>query len=311
MKIYYELGEIRRDPKLHETAVALGTFDGVHRGHQAVLQAMKEDAEAMRLRSFVYTFSNHPKEYLSPESAPPMIMDLNTKVQLFRDMGFEALALLPFDQDQMKYSPEDFVREVLVEMLHAKHIVVGHDFTFGIGASGHADALPAYGEKYGFSVRILEPILHRGQRISSTQIREYLLGGRIEEANDLLGRKHFVRGEVVHGHARGRKLGIPTINLDGFSASIGMRTGVYFTTTRTRGELHPSITNIGYNPTFASDGKLRIETYLLRYDGELYGETVDIYFEHFHRDEISFESESALKQQMQLDLEAVHSYFQL
>lgn len=288
------------------TSVAIGTFDGVHIGHQEVLRQMKEKTSP-RIESFVYTFSNHPLSFVCPNQATIQIMTPEQKLHIFAQMGIDHVSMLPFDQRQMDYSPQSFVEEVLIKKLKARYVVVGHDFTFGEGNNATAIALKRFGEQFGFEVSIVPPVTYRGTRISSTLIRQYLVSGDLKSANTLLGRPHFILGVVKHGRGRGAaKLGYPTINTESYDS---ICRGVYFSRVTHEGSTYEAITNVGTNPTFEQDDVLRIETYILDFARNIYGSQVKIEFLARYRDEMKFKNKDQLIIQMDQDVVAARTYF--
>jgi len=308
MKIFFELEEI--DANIEPTSVALGTFDGLHIGHAEVLNVMKTAAQEKGLKSFVYTFSNHPKEILSPENVPSKIMDIDEKVQIFARIDVDYLALIKFDETQIIYEPEDFVKEVLIGILNMKHLTVGHDYRFGRKASGDVDILMALADKYGYTYEIVEPIMKNEVRVSSTLIRELLQDGRIDEANFYLGRKHFIKGLVVRGKGVGKSLGFPTANLRIKDNISTIKPGVYVTETIWKGKFFPSVTNVGYNPTFEQTG-IHLETYIIGIDHDMYDEIIEVHFVKRLRDELKFNSLDELMAAMDKDLANTKAYFKL
>ena len=308
MKIFFELEEI--DANIEPTSVALGTFDGLHIGHAEVLNIMKRAAQDKGLKSFVYTFSNHPKEILAPDNVPSKIMDIDEKVQIFARIDVDYLALIKFDETQIIYEPEDFIKEVLIGILNMKHLTVGHDYRFGRKASGDVTILMALAEKYGYTYEIVEPIMKNEMRVSSTLIRELLQDGRIEEANFYLGRKHFIKGLVVRGKGVGHTLGFPTANLRIKDNISTIKPGVYITETIWKGKWFPSVTNVGYNPTFEQTG-IHLETYILGIDQEMYDETIEVHFIKRLRDELKFNSLDELMVAMNKDLANTRAYFKI
>ncbi|GAB6109185.1 bifunctional riboflavin kinase/FAD synthetase [Fusibacter bizertensis] len=308
MKIFFEIEEI--DVDLDATSVALGTFDGLHIGHTEVLNLMKTAASRKGLKSFVYTFSNHPKELLSPDNVPSKIMDIDEKVQIFTRIDVDYLALIRFDETQILFEPEDFVKEILIDKLNMKHLTVGYDYKFGKNAKGNVSLLVALSDKYGYTYEIVQPIMRNDVRVSSSLIRELLSDGRIEEANFYLGRKHFVKGLVVRGKGVGHKLGFPTANLRIKDNISTIKSGVYITETLWQGKLYPSVTNVGSNPTFEQTG-IHLETYVIGVDREMYDEIIEVRFVKRIRDEIKFNHIDELITAMQSDLSKTKAYFKL
>ena len=308
MKIFFELEDI--DVEQSETSVALGTFDGLHIGHIEVLNRMKHIAEEKGLKTFVYTFSNHPKEFLSPDQVPPKIMDIEEKVQIFTRIDLDYLALIRFDEDQNTYEPEDFIKQVLIEKLNMKHLTVGYDYRFGNKAKGDINLLLSLSEKYGYACDIIQPIMRNDVRVSSSLIRELLKEGRIEEANYYLGRKHFIKGTVVRGKGVGHTLGFPTANLRIKDNISTIKPGVYITETVWKGKTYPSATNVGFNPTFDQTG-IHLETYIIGINQAMYDEVIEVHFLKRLRDEKKFDSLADLVDEMNGDLEKTRLYFKL
>jgi riboflavin kinase/FMN adenylyltransferase len=308
MIIYFDIEAI--DTQVEPTSVALGTFDGLHIGHIEVLNAMKKTAIDKHLKSFVYTFSNHPRELLTPDQVPSKIMDIEEKVQIFTRIDVDYLALLKFDESQYAYEAEAFIKEVLIDKLNMKHLTVGYDYRFGKGAKGNVQMLIDLSTQYGFTYEIIEPIMKSDKRISSTLIRELLSEGRIEEANHYLGRHHFVKGVVVRGKGMGKSFGFPTANLRIKENISTIKPGVYITETVWKGRTYPSVTNIGFNPTFNQTG-IHLETFIIGLDREMYDELIEVHFIKRIRDELKFEHINDLIETMKNDLELTKRYFNL
>lgn len=307
MNIYFELEDIEVNGD--QTSVALGTFDGLHIGHMEVLNEMKKTAEEKKLKTFVYTFSNHPRELLTPDQVPPKIMDVDEKVQIFTRVGLDYLALIRFDEEQFNLEPEQFIKSVLVEKLNMKHLTVGYDYRFGKGAKGDVQLLSQLGNIYGYTCDVIAPIMKNELRVSSTLIRELLGDGKIEEANFYLGRNHFVKGVVVEGKKVGRTIGVPTANLRIKENISTIKSGVYITETVYKKETFRSVTNVGYNPTFNQVG-LNMETYIFDFNQDLYGQTIEVHFIKRLRDELKFDSIDELIEVMKKDLADAAEYFE-
>lgn len=310
MKVFRNLNEVQGIEG--ETSVSIGTFDGIHIGHRTVLAGMKLSAVSRGLKTLVYTFSNNPAEFIKKQGLPKIIMDVEEKIQVFADMGIDYLVIVPFDEAQAAIEAEQYVKDILIGLLRAKVVTVGHDFKFGRGGSAGADKLRRMCEDLGVSVNIFEPVAFNGTRVSSTEIRRLLEEGRVEEANILLGHLHFMKGKVVRGKQLGRKLGIPTINLELKPSAYLMRRGVYFTRCRIGTAIYNSVTNVGHNPTISdADANWYVETHVLDFNKEVYGEPVVIEFLKWHRAELSFEGLEALKDQLLKDIESARMYFQV
>jgi len=308
MKIFFDLDEI--DSEIESTSVALGTFDGLHIGHVEVLNYTKLAALEKGLKTFVYTFSNHPKEFLAPDHIPSKIMDIEEKVQIFTKMEIDYLAMVKFDESQILFEPEVFVKEILIDKIHMKHLTVGYDYKFGKNAKGDVELLIALSSKYGYTYEIIQPIMKNEIRVSSSLIRRLLKEGKIEEANFYLGRKHFVKGLIVKGKGVGHKLGFATANLRIKENISTIKPGVYITETIWKGKFYPSVTNVGYNPTFENTG-IHLETHIIGVDQEMYGEIIEVYFVKRLRDEKKFDDLDRLIEEITKDLESTKAYYNI
>lgn len=292
------------------TAIALGTFDGVHIAHQAVIEKMVEVARAKDLLSVVYTFSNHPRELNHLAESPKKLITPSQKIDIMSSLGVDILVIIPFDEKQLNMPAEQFIEETLISTLKASHLTVGYDFRFGKNARGCTQMLKDMSERYHYTLDVIEPIRYQGMTVSSTMIRNFLLEGDVKCANTLLGREYAVEGHVVKGKQVGRTLGFPTINLKTeFEMSV-LRPGVYVTQTEIDGELYYSATNVGFNPTFDQE-HFTIETFILDYERELYGHEVRIIFKSYIRPEKRFENLDELIDQIDDDVKLVRSYFNL
>jgi len=286
--------------------VAVGNFDGVHRGHRALVAAAISRARAEGGAAVVLTFDPHPARVLRPLEAPAALTTLAQKEELVAGLGIDRLAVLPFDARLAGLAPAAFAREVLAEALAARHVVVGESFRFGRGRLGDARSLEALGASLGFGVEVVPPVLHRGLPISSSRVREALVRGEVSEALELLGRPHFVDGTVVRGDGRGRTLGIPTANLAPDEQILPAR-GVYAARCRVAsGTWQPAVVNVGERPTFGG-GRVTLEAHLLDFGGDLYDTRVRLAFQERLRGEERFESAGALVARIQQDIRAARA----
>ncbi|MBN2795880.1 MAG: bifunctional riboflavin kinase/FAD synthetase [Clostridia bacterium] len=292
------------------TAVALGTFDGVHIAHQQIISKTVSYARENNLKSVVYTFSNHPRELTPGIETPKKLLTPTQKIEIIEQLGVDILIILPFDMDQLTMEPEYFIEDILLKRLKVKHITVGYDFRFGKNAKGNTNMLKEYSEQMEFSLDVVEPIRYKGVLISSTFIRNCLLSGDVHCANRLLGRAYCVQGTVVTGKQVGRKLGFPTINLKTeFEMSV-LKPGVYATMTDIDGKIYYSATNVGFNPTFDQE-HFTIETFIFNFNKDIYGHKVKIIFEEYIRPEIKFDNLEDLIQQIGDDVTQIKKYFNL
>ena len=294
------------------SVITIGAYDGVHRGHQAVITQVRNEAARLGCRSVVVTFDRHPASVVRPESAPKLLTDIDQKMAALAATGVDATFVVRFDSDAAQEDPAEFVRRVLVETLRAQLIVVGEDFHFGYKRRGNVALLRELGKEHDFEVVPVQLIARPdgvAEPVSSTSIRRALAGGQVEVAANLLGRPFSVSGVVVHGDKRGRTIGFPTANIEVPNAMCLPADGVYSgTVQRADGSSHVCAINLGRRPTFFehADHSL-LETHLLDFDGDLYGERVSVTFEHFLRSERKFEGLESIKTQLQLDVAAARA----
>lgn len=308
MKVIRTLTELKENMKPIPSGVAIGTFDGLHVGHQQVIKALLDACAKENLRSVVYTFANHPREFTDEAAQPDRILTVDEKIDLFDSMGIDLLVMVEFDRDHMEMEAELFVTEILVKNLYTKYLAAGYNFHFGQGAQGDTGLLARMGAENGFDVTVVPPFEMDGIPVSSSRIRDLLKQGNIEAVNRLLGRHHTVSGQVVHGKKRGTVLGFPTANLAVSHNMTLIRPGVYVTRTWIGKEHFKSVSNVGYNPTFIQR-EFTLETFILDYHADLYHHYITVEFLHRLRDEIKFESKEALMERIAEDVEDARQYF--
>jgi len=291
--------------------VTIGAYDGVHLGHQAVLRLVRELADARGFEAGLVTFDRHPAEVVRPESAPRLLTTLEQRLELLDATGdLDLCWVLTFDEARSKEPAEDFVREVLVDGIGARLVVVGADFHFGHRRGGNVPLLERMGAELGFEVLGLGLVAVEGDATavpySSTRIRELLGKGDVAEAARLLGRPHEVRGVVERGDQRGAEhLGMPTANLTVPERICLPADGVYAGTFVTEDEVErPAAISVGTRPTFYEDGDVLVEAYVLDFDGDLYGQRVKVRFREWVRGQERFDSTEALVEQMNADVKA-------
>jgi len=286
-----------------ESAVSIGKFDGVHAGHRAVIAELNSLARREGLASVVVTFDRHPLALLNPSKCPTELVSVSQKLDLLAETGIDATVVLTFDHALSSLPPEDFVRDILVDTLHAKHVSVGRDFRFGAKGAGDADLLTELGRQYGFDVRLIDDVMPHGERrVSSTWIRELLSTGDVRSATRLLGHLPTVRGVVVHGAARGRELGFPTANLSPESEGLIPADGVYAGWLTDHGARYPAAISIGNNPTFDGVPQKQVEAYVLDQDIDLYDHVVEVAFVELIRGMVAFTGIEPLIRQIEDDV---------
>ncbi|MBI2335493.1 MAG: bifunctional riboflavin kinase/FAD synthetase [Deltaproteobacteria bacterium] len=283
-----------------KTIVVLGNFDGVHLAHQKMFQWAKTKAKLLRLKTIIYTFYPHPALALARASAPNMIMTLEQKIEAIHDLKIPYLVIEPFNLKFAHQTPETWFNHVIVKNLHAAAVVAGYDFTFGRHRVGNVELLQELCKAHNIKCFIMHAYLKGETLVSSSQIRHLVETGQVEKAKNLLGRYYYMDGTIIRGKARGKKLGIPTANLAPQNTLIPT-TGVYATKVRFKNRLYPSVTNVGLNPTFGKN-PLSIETYILNFKKDIYGEKIRLYFLSQIREERKFESIEALKTQIAEDI---------
>lgn len=304
MKIFKELNEIQN---IENTATALGNFDGIHLGHQALMKEAVRQAKAKGLKSAVFTFSNHPKNVISETNMVKNIIYNDEKEGIFEAMGVDYLFSLDYTKEFGAMSPEEFAKELLVKRFQAKHIVCGFNYRYGYRAEGDAQRLIQQGCILGFDVSVMEPVTLDGCVISSTLIRGLITQGEMEECSRFLGRNYSIGGTVIEGNHIGRTIGFPTCNITVDESMVVPANGVYVTYCRARGQLYPAITNVGAKPTIGMYQK-NVETHLLDFQGDMYGEEIRVEFLKKLRDERKFENVEALAREIQLNCAAAREY---
>ena len=296
------------------TAVTVGSFDGVHHGHRAIMERLKKAGASENLETVVLSFDPHPAAVLRGHH-PPMLASIEERARRCVAAGVDAFAVIEFDRDVSELDPTAYVERILLDELDMKVIVVGHDHRFGRDAGGDENLLRSMGADRGFRVEAVDPVMMDGEPVSSSRIRRLLLEGHVEKAAECLGRRYAVRGTVVHGDARGRKIGFPTANIEPIHEQrLIPANGVY--AVYVTGEVlaseplhgehqeHPSryggMMNVGVRPTFEGNGR-HAEVYLFDFDGDLYGHELRVEFARRIRDEVKFDSVEALVAQLKDD----------
>lgn len=299
MIILESLEEINNMPS---SCVALGNFDGVHLGHQALIKTMVQKAKEENLASCVFTFSSHPKNILPGAEKVKNILYNSEKATIIESLGVDYMVNVPFTKDIMIMSPETFIDELLIKKLNMKAAFCGFNYNFGFKGQGNPDVLRANGAEKGFSVTELQAFSIDGEVVSSSLIRELIAKGEMEKVKAFMGKYYAVGGEVVVGNRLGRSIGFPTSNLSIDMQMVTPANGVYVTYCIYNGKKYPSVTNVGVKPTIGDYAK-NIETHIFNFDKELYGKQIIVEFIKKTRDEKKFESIEALSAQIKNDCE--------
>ncbi len=301
--VRYELGHAIQ-PRWEETfpVLTIGNFDGVHLGHQEIFRRVKKKARDLGGKAVVFTFEPHPLKVLRPDKCPPLITPYAKRIRLIQHFGMDAVVVAKFTREFAALEPEAFF-EILRDTFNVKSIYIGYDFSFGKDRVGSVEKLRAFGKRNGVDVNVVEPITLQGTPVSSTRIRQLVAEGDMKGAREFLGRYFFLSGEVAEGHKRGKGFGFPTANIATGHELLPPR-GVYATFLFYQGKRYRAATNLGVNPTF-NNGELTIESYILNFEGSLYGEEVSVSFVQKIRDEICFSTVGALARQIAADVKEV------
>jgi riboflavin kinase/FMN adenylyltransferase len=295
-------------PRWHQPVVALGNFDGLHRGHMKIIDRVRRRAGERAGTPAAMTLDPHPPRVLRPDKAPPLLMTTAQKLEALGRAGMQGVAVVRFTRELSLWDPETFVRTVLVEWLHVAEVWVGANFLFGHDRAGTFSVLRTLGARYGFRAEKIDPVRYKDFVVSSTRIRRLVQEGRVDEAGALLGHHYFVDGEIMRGAGRGRTIGFPTANLETVNDLVPP-SGVYATTIAIDGLVLPAITNIGVRPTFGDTDRTMVETHVFDFDRDLYGQTLRLSFVQRLRDERAFPDVDALKAQIETDCRSARRLF--
>ena len=296
-------------PLIEASVLTIGNFDGLHLGHQRLMVELKSLSKFYNLSSVVCTFKPHPRALLNPQAPTHRLFDYNDQAERLEEFGIDYLIEEKFTQDFSLMKADEFMDLYIVRHFKPIHIVVGYDFSFGHNRSGNIEFLQDYCAKKSIKLTVVPAFQIGGQIVSSTAIRHFLASGDIESAKALLGRFYYVRGPVRVGFKRGRQIGVPTANISP-DIDFAPRLGVYFSEVHFKDQIYPSITNIGYNPTFENERKyLKVETHIFNFDQEIYGEQIKVELHHFHRDEMKFDGIETLKKQIHSDIDSAKKFY--
>jgi riboflavin kinase/FMN adenylyltransferase len=295
-------------PRWHQPVLALGNFDGLHRGHMKIIDRVRRRAGERGGTPAAMTFDPHPSRVLRPDKAPPLLMTTAQKLEALGKAGMQGVAVVRFTRELSRWGPEQFVRTVLVEWLHVAEVWVGANFLFGHDRAGTFSVLRSLGARYGFRAEKIDAVRYKEFVVSSTRIRRLVSEGRVDEAAALLGHHFFLDGLVTRGAQRGREIGFPTANLCTDNELLPP-TGVYATVVTIDGVVHPSITNVGMRPTFGDVDRVTIETHVFDFTRDLYGAQVRLSFVQRLRDERAFPDVDALRAQIEADCRSAQRLF--
>lgn len=306
MKLFKCLEEIN---DLEETVVALGNFDGVHKGHQELIRRAVNSAIIANLKSAVFTFSNHPKNVLAEKHVVKNILYEDDKINILNNLGVDYLISVPFDKKIQKMEPEDFIRQLLVKKLHMKEAYCGFNYRFGYKGKGSPEILMKVGLSEGFGIHVLEPYMVKGQIVSSTLIRKHIENGEVDKCPPFMGRYYSIQGKVIPGNRLGRTIGFPTSNITIDEEMVTPSNGVYITYCNYDGIKYPSITNVGLKPTIGKgENSKNMETHIFGFNKDIYGRIIRIEFLKKIRNEIKFKNIEALVDQIKEDSLTASSY---
>ena len=295
-----DINELR--DRIHASCATIGNFDGVHLGHQKLIARVRDRARILKISSVVITFDPHPLRVLVDKKTPPFITLTEQKLELISKLEVDYVLCIKFTKDLAALKPEEFVQKYLVNGLKLKELIIGYDYAFGKGRRGNFELLNKLGEKFGFAVEQLSPVMVDGAIVSSTRIRDMVQAGMVWEARKLLGRFYRVQGKVITGQKRGGPLlGFPTANIC-LKDELFPKTGVYAVWVEVLGQVYPGVANIGYNPTFGND-YLSVEAHILNFKQNIYGQDIRVHFVQRLRSEKKFSGLNELKRQIQADIE--------
>ena len=296
------------DAQLPPVALTVGNFDGIHRGHQAMLQRLLAGARSRSLQSCVLTFEPHPREFFSAHAAPTRLTSLREKLELLEAHGVERTHVQRFDRAFASLAPESFVGQVLAERLKARWLLIGEDFRFGAKRAGDVPLLKSLGPRYGYEVEVLPAVVRAGARVSSSAVRAALAAGDLAGAEALLGRPYGISGRVVHGRKLGRELGFATANVQ-LKHNRPPLTGIYAVRVHGVGTAsRPAVASLGVRPTITASGRAVLEVHLFDFSDDLYGAHMRVEFLHKIRDEEKYSDLDTLKAQIERDCEAARSF---
>lgn len=291
-------------------ALSLGMFDGVHLGHQSIINELNRISSEKNLESSILTFWPHPRLVFNPDEELKLLNTINEKIRLLEKYGISNLFLQDFDEDFRNLTGEEFVKKILVEKLDVKYLIVGYDHVFGKNKSGNFELLQKLAPEYGFEVEQMEAVNIHNKNVSSTKIRTALSGGKISEANEMLGYFYPVSGKVIHGKKIGRAIGYPTANIEIENLKLLPKNGAYIVEVFVKNRQYKGMLSIGTNPTIDENGRtVHTEVYILDFDEDIYGEAITVKFRDFLHNEIQFENLEKLIEKLDEDKKRTEEFF--
>ena len=304
MIIINSLKEIKN---IDKSVVTIGKFDGIHKGHTVLIEKAVDLAKKENLKSIVFTFKNNPISYFSNILTREIITE-DEKMDKLKSLGVDVVIDIPFNKEMANISAENFVKEILVDKLGVKKLIIGHDFAFAKNREGTPAVLEILGKKYGFTVDIIGAVTINNIRVSSTYVKDLIYAGRVEEIKSYLGRNYFIEGQVIHAKQLGRTIGFPTANIKLEENLIIPKRGIYATKVHIGNDIYFGATNIGYNPTVNGE-KMSIETNILKFNEDIYGKTIKLEFLERIRDEKKFKDLNELKIQLKMDTNYIYKKY--
>jgi riboflavin kinase/FMN adenylyltransferase len=289
-----------------EKGIGLGNFDGLHIGHMTLIDRLINESMNLKVKSMIYTFINHPQNIINKKFMTPQIMTKSGKIDFLTDTGLDYIYFQEFNDSFLRMEPIDFLKKILIDKLNAKIIVVGFDYRFGYKGKGSIDFLRKYENIYDYKLIVIPPVRINDTIVSSTLIRNKIKSGDLKSVKQLMGRYYSISGDVITGRRIGRKLGFPTANITLKKSCVIPKYGVYSTNVRLNGIEYKGLTNVGINPTF-KDRDFSIETYIIDFEGDIYGKKLDVEFVLRLRDEIKFNNKEDLIEQIKKDINMVRN----
>lgn len=297
--------------KLPKTAVVLGNFDGIHRGHMLLIHKAEEIAREEDVKTAIFTFSPHPSYVLTGKMPVDLIYTSREKEKIMESVGIDYYIEFPFTKQSASMTYKQFIEEIILTKLNAQVVIIGADYRFGKNKMGDYKTLVRYSQEYDFDVIVTHKLKHGDEPISSTWIREEVKKGNIELANELMGRPFFISGKVMNGRHIGRGIGVPTANIIPDESKLLPPLGVYHSKVKVKDKMYFGVTNIGSNPTILEGQAITVETFIYDFNEDIYGEEIVVELYHYSRPEYKFNGLEALKEQINSDINDMKRYFEI